>query len=633
MFCETYFPATFHIAWCDDHLAAIASIERAVLRGGLYALAMPRGSGKSTLSEIAALWAMLYGHRQFVALIGADEGHAVSMLDSIKTELAESDRLHADFPAACEPIRRLEGIANRTAGQLCNGVRTQITWTQKEIVLPTVAGSVASGAIVRVAGITGRIRGMKFKRPDGVSVRPSLVVIDDPQTDESARSFSQCAAREAILSGAVLGLAGPGSKISGIMPCTVIRPGDMADRILDREKNPEWNGERYRMIYEFPENGKLWDEYNEIRVSGLQAGDGGQAATEFYAANRAAMDDGARVAWAERHNPDELSAVQHAMNKYLSDPTSFWSEYQNEPKTDDDTGDLLTGDEIASRVNGLDRGVLPAGVDRLTAFVDVQQRVLFWCVVAWADDFTGWVLDYGAFPDQGREYFALGDISRTLGRVFRGAGVEGAIYGGLEKLGDTLCLRDWKREDGALLRVDRLLVDANWQTDVVYQYARAAPHAAVMPAHGRYVGASSRPFSDYKRKRGDRLGHNWRIPSIAGKRTVRHVTFDANYWKSFVHSRLAVSMADSGSLSLFGKRPGRHRMIADHLLAEYRVRTEGRGRVVDEWKLRPERPDNHWLDCVVGAAVAASVQGAVLPGTAPAKNAARPKRPRPIVKF
>ena len=63
--------------------------------------------------------------------------------------------------------------------------------------------------------------------PDGRSVRPSLVVLDDPQTDESARSLSQCAARESILAGAVLGLAGPGTKISGIMPCTVIRPGDV----------------------------------------------------------------------------------------------------------------------------------------------------------------------------------------------------------------------------------------------------------------------------------------------------------------------------------------------------------------------------------------------------------------------
>jgi hypothetical protein len=32
-------------------------------------------------------------------------------------------------------------------------------------------------AIIRVAGITGRIRGTKFKRPDGHTVRPSLVVL------------------------------------------------------------------------------------------------------------------------------------------------------------------------------------------------------------------------------------------------------------------------------------------------------------------------------------------------------------------------------------------------------------------------------------------------------------------------
>ena len=48
---------------------------------------------------------------------------------------------------------------------------------------------------------------------------------------------------------------------------------------------------------------------------------------------------------------------------------------------------------------------------------------------------------------------------------------------------------------------------------------------------------------------------------------------------------------------------------AHRLLAEYRVRTQGRGRTVDEWKPRPERSDNHFLDCLVGAAVAGSMCG------------------------
>ena len=318
-FCESYFPLTFHLAWSPDHVKVILKIEQAVVHGGLFALAMARGSGKSSIAEVACIWAVLYGHREFVCLIGSDEGHACDMLDSIKTELDSNDLLLADFPEVCFAIQSLDGISNRANGQLYKGKRTQIGWTAKEVVLPTIDGSRASGAIIKVAGLTGRIRGMKFKRPDGRTVRPSLVVLDDPQTDESARSLSQCVNRESILAGAVLGLSGPGKKISGIMPCTVIRPGDMADNILDRDKHPEWNGERTRMVYAFPTNETLWIRYVEIRGDGMRNGDGGASATEFYRVNKEAMDAGSIIAWPERFNYDELSAIQHAMNLKMQD--------------------------------------------------------------------------------------------------------------------------------------------------------------------------------------------------------------------------------------------------------------------------------------------------------------------------
>lgn len=101
----------------------------------------------------------------------------------------------------------------------------------------------------------------------------------------------------------------------------------------------------------------------------------------------------------------------------------------------------------------------------------------------------------------------------------------------------------------------------------------------------------------------------------AGRRPVRHELFDTNYWKSFVHARLAVPMGDPGCLSLFGRSAERHRLLAEHLTSEYRVKTEGRGRTVDEWKLRADGLDNHWFDCLVGCAVAGSIQGTVLFGT------------------
>src|SRR5690606_20277482 len=472
------------------------------LEGGLFAMAMPRGSGKTTICECACIWAVLYGHREFVCLIGSDEGHAADMLDSIKMELEGNDRLLEDFPEVIFPIQALDGIANRCSGQLYQGQRTHIGWTAKEVVLPTMPDSPASGAISEVAGIAGRIRGMTYKRADGQSVRPSLVVLDDPQTDESARSLTQCATREAVLAGAVLGLGGPGKKISGIMPCTVIRPGDMADNILDRDQHPEWNGERTKMVYSFPTNEQLWAQYAEVRADGLRAGDGGASATEFYRQHREAMDAGADVAWPQRYNHDELSAIQHAMNLRLQDEAAFFAEYQNEPLPEDTIDEnQLTAEQIAAKLNGMRRREIPLACHHLTAFIDVQQKALFYVVAAWEDDFTGYVIDYGTYPDQKRQYFTLRDARLTLSDSEPGTGLEGSIYAGLDTLTDQLLGREWPRDDGAALRIERCLIDANWgqSTDTVYQFCRQSTHAALLiPSHGRYVGASTLPFSEYR---------------------------------------------------------------------------------------------------------------------------------------
>ena len=628
LFCESYFPETYALAWSPDHLKVIEKIETAVLRGGLFALALPRGSGKTTITESAALWSMLYGHREFVVLIGATESAALELLDSLKTELEVNERLAEDFPEVCYPVAQLEGIANRCAGQLYKGERTRITWTSNEIVLPTVEGSRASGIIVRVAGITGRIRGMKFKRSDGRNVRPSLVVIDDPQTSESAGSLEQTRKRVRVLAGDILGLAGPGQKISGIMPCTIIRPGDMADIILNRNTHPDWNGEKTRMVYRFPTNMKLWEEYAEIRAEALRTEGNFQKATEFYLANREAMDAGAEVSWEARFNHDEVSALQHAMNLKFQDEAAFQSEYQNDPLPDDTADDsLLSVDEICAKINGLARRRVPLKCDRLTMFVDVQKALLFYVVIAWAEDFTSAVIDYGSWPDQHRHEYSLADANPSIQTLFPKAGFEGALYAALSALTDECLGREWEREDGAVLKIERALVDANWgqSTDVVYQFCRQSSHAGViLPSHGRYVGASSKPMTEYRKQQGDRLGFNWMIPNVAGKRAIRHVIYDTNYWKSFIHARLAVPVGDKGSLTLYGRIPGAHQLFAEHLTAEYRVKTQGRGRTVDEWKLKPQSHDNHFLDCVAGCAVCGSMLGASLPETLPAKLDRKP---------
>ncbi len=85
------------------------------------------------------------------------------------------------------------------------------------------------------------------------------------------------------------------------------------------------------------------------------------------------MDAGAEVSWPERYNPDELSAIQHAMNLRLRDEAAFQAEYQNDPlPAIKDEDDLLAAEQIAAKSNGHKRGIVPVGVTRLTAFIDVS---------------------------------------------------------------------------------------------------------------------------------------------------------------------------------------------------------------------------------------------------------------------
>lgn len=636
-FCQSYFPHTFILSFSPDHLAVISKIELAVTKGGLFALAMPRGSGKTTLCEIAAIWAILYGYHRFIVMVGSDIDAAVQMLSSIKVELEGNDLLGNDFPEVCFPLASLEGENRRCKGQTSLGVRTQSVWSDKTIVIPTVKSSLASGCIVRTAGITGKVRGLKFKTPDGKSIRPTLVLVDDPQTDESANSVSQCQTRERTLSGAVLGLAGPGKRIAGIMPCTVIREGDLADRMLDAKKHPEWNGSRFQMMYEFPTNRPLWDEYRNIMstFSPDLVGDRERAfadATQFYLERADEMNAGARVGWPDRFDPQELSAIQHAMNLFFRDERAFWAEYQNRPMPElVDAPNAIKADDVLVKLNGSPRGIVPVQCSQLTAFVDVQGDILFWLVCAWAQNFGGCVIDYGTYPKQTRHYFTLADVRPTLSEAAAAnggsGGLERNIRHGLDAVAIDILGRDWTRADGSRLRVERCLVDANWgdSTPIVRQFCRESLFRTVLfPSHGKGIGASSNPITARKAVDGERLGLNWYI-SLNTKSAMRQVIYDTNFWKSFIALRIKSGMGQVGTLTLFGDKRETHTLLADHWSSETpeRVKAERTGRTVDEWRA-PPHAENHWWDCIVGSAVAASIQGVSLDGVH-ASTRARPK--------
>ena len=494
-FCDTYFPHLFYLGWGEDHVRIISKIERVVRNRETIAFAMPRGSGKTTLCLVAVQWAILYAYHHFVQFICADMDSAQIALANVKAHLSGNDLLLEDFPEAIYPIRMLDGESRRCTGQRYMGVRTCIGWNNDEIIMPTIPGSPCSGSIIRVTGITGSIRGALHTRKDGTQVRPTLALCDDPQTDQSAKSPLQTAERLAIINGAIKGLAGPGERTAILVPCTVIQSGDLADQLLNRSRNPMWQGERMKMLNSLPVNTAKWDEYWKIRTDEFAAGGDGSISTKFYADNQDIMDAGAHAPWPQRHNTDELSAIQHAMNIKYDDEASFFAEYQNEPKSGVNNRDLmLTVQHVMDKSNGRKKSEIPIACTKLTMFIDVHDKVLFYTVCGWQDDFTGFIIEYGTFPPQPVAHFAAEDVQVTLQSLFPGANVEGALQSGLEKLVTLALGTDYKRGAG-LMRIDRLLVDMGYKPGIVAAVKHKTGGAVIALCKDVDLKANNKPMS------------------------------------------------------------------------------------------------------------------------------------------
>jgi phage terminase large subunit GpA-like protein len=349
----------------------------------------------------------------------------------------------------------------------------------------------------------------------------------------------------------------------------------------------------------------------------LQAEQDPAEARQFYISNLKEMSTKSKVGWPDRKYDEDVDALQHAMDLYFDDPAAFLAEFNNDPKEDLAEGqiEIQKADQLIQRTNGYERGQVPAWATKLTSFIDVQQDCLFWIVCAWSDEFRGAVIDYGVYPEQTRSYFTKLDLTRTLRKVLKEKSHQAALKRGMEILTTQLMARDFTAEDGTILQIERLALDASYEQTLVYSFCRSYGDSRVTPYHGKYIGATTTPIAQYKCKPGEKIGHHWLRPSVRGQKlAVRHYVADVNFWKSFVHSRLLIELGVEGDLSLFGKKKDQrgHRCFADHLAAQKCVRADAGGRKVDEWKRQPGK-DHDWFDCLVGSAVLACVEGSQLP--------------------
>jgi hypothetical protein len=652
-FLITYFPNSTGLnPFSDDHIRAIKSIELAILKGGRYINAVYRGFAKTTISENAAIWATLYGHRRFVAIIGATGEAADENIEAIQTELATNEMLYADFPEVCHPIVALENKQQRCKTQTVQGVLTWIKWNADKLVLPTVTvdgkQAVSSGAIIQGCGLTGRVRGLKHKRTDGTNQRPDFVIVDDAQTDESAASASQVGKRIKLISRAVLKLAGHTKTIAAVINATVLECDDVIDQLLDHDKHPEWEGLRVAMVKKWAaRHDDMWmEEYKRIRstydanIPGDRAR-AAQDATTYYKRRRKKMDAGADVSWQYCFDPAcEISAIQHAYNSLIDDgEDAFAAECQNNPNRADDSAlDLMPVLTVAAMMNDFERFMMPPNCRTITIGVDVHKRLLYYTILAISDSFDIFIIDYGTWPEQKRRSFLLRTAKPTIQSLYPNLGEEEQIKTAVFDLLDLQMGRTFYNKNGEGFSIKIGLVDGAWgeSSAAVRAAINLSKYATrVYPAFGRGIGANENPLLSYAQKEGEfRPADNtipWRIlPSKS--MGERHVQWDTNTVKSFLHNRLKTPRGAPGSMSFFkADRP--HTLYAEHLLSEECHLIEGKKRKANEWRLPTAKPDNHWFDCSNMAICAGSLAGLSYlnkPKTTPKENRrqARAKRKR-----
>jgi len=633
-FLRTYMEHIFFNPFTDDHRDIIRGIHDAVMYRAKQSVAAARGDGKSSLIRgVAGVHGIAKGLIRFLVLVNATKEDGKNRLTDIRYEFEHNDLLAADFPEICTPIRALEGATQRQRTQTVLGNPTLMEWGKGGVIFPTVKGSKASGAVIRVFGAESAIQGQVCRE-----LRPDLAVLDDIETPESARNPAEVAKRRDLIDRSVLGLAGPNRRIGVCYPCTIICADCLADEFTDPRRRPAWNGIRHKLIVRMPDSMDMWETYMAMRreqmikaALGQEGGDRlARGAHEYYLANRAAMDAGAKIGNPYRFDTTELedgstlqvSTLQFAFD-FIADGAddggdgwrAFRAEYQNEPPDEElRHSDTPEAPEIMEKVNGKPRGVVPEGTTKLTGHVDVHGRHLDWVIVAWRDT-CGFVVDYG-----------VSRVNSPDGSMKDPANVphvEKAIYDALGEWRDWATENGWPMEGtGEIRRLDMCLVDAGWKDKPVYAFCEG--DRCYFPARGFGSGMGQAKYRE-PRKPGKnvRIGAHWFASRPRPRRWVYNT--DADYFKQFVQSAFRVPVGGAGSLSLFGQEPIKHRdyarqMCSEEWVTEYKT---GKG-MISFWDKKAR--DNHWLDATAGACAAAAICGV---GLLQSKRPA-PRRPRGV---
>lgn len=631
LFLTEYFGSTFTEEFTDDRMSMLDAILEAAKHGKDIAIAGPRGEGKTKIAMYGALYLMFSGLSTFPLVIGKSQVKSANELDTIKDQLQQNEKLVADFPEIGIPFKSVGAWSSRARMQTVAGEYTNIRLASHMIVFPTIPPEalslwkgevmpVSHGQVMMALGVDGPIRGTNYR-----DARPTLAILDDIESRESAQSDALIEANETIIEKDVAGLGTGAARVSRVMLCTTQNRKCIAFKYTDTKQKPSWNGKRYRRMVHEPERTDLWQQYVELRKNKSDDDPNARVATRMYLENRHEMDRG--VVMSNRNSYDkriagdgeplELSAVQSYYNAVADfGEESVATEQDNDPpEAVGPEGLGITSNLVASRLNTFDRLQCPANTRCVVAGLDVGKYVCHYVITAWTKDAAGCVIDYG-----------VAEVSNSAAQS-HDSSVEQNIYRTLLDWRDWLQSLEITDSAGAVRQVDEAFVDSGAYTQAVYQFSK--------DTGGRQFTATKgmAPYRQPAKMTQDvRLGKEVHATFLQAERLWLH-HLNTDYWKKFVHERFlsptfdSTGMLRSGSLSVYQPAGSKqHYSYAQHIVAEEYVSEFKTGKGERCYWMVHNR-NNHWLDATAMAAAAASKHGVtMLTASKQAKLKATPRQ-------
>ena len=637
VYARTMYPKVFHLEWCEDHYTLCEDLQQVITHGGKRAKAYQRGFGKTAWCKVAIEWGIVTGRVGFALLISKAEGEAIKIRAGMLRRLQTNKRLRQLFPEVGWVMWKLS--KNPRQQFTYKGEPLKVQKLDDMIILPCIEGSLASEAILQVSGIDGSVRGAHFDTSDGRTLRPTHVLIDDPQDEKAARNPETVKKIVETIEGAVEELSGPDTRMALFMPCTCIKEGDVASQFTDRLEKPTYLGVRQPAMDAMPtcldpENTlgleQHWTKYAQIRAEDLVLGDEEhENATDYYRRHREEMSHGAEVRWKARIEHPCIDALQFLMNKYLDKPDAFFAEYQQDPVDKSAGANYLSEDQMKRCFNGIDRMIVPRDVTKVVASIDIQEHVLYWMIVGWADDMTCYILGFGTTPDQPPGRFAHNQVQRRISEFVSRLDPENPHSWesergyAIEKCCDFLMEPLQRIDSDADVFVDTIMIDARWEkiNKLCLRIACKPKYRGILvPSCGQYVSPDRIQMSRAKMTKGKSRADRsceWVMENIAVEldskwERVKQVSFDANHYRTQVQKGLAKNVTKDGKpqrgrISFFGKKP--QAFLASHLTAKRVELKEGSKRSCEVWTNKVNRDQDHWLDDLVMCRVGAEYAG------------------------